>query len=228
MADFGRVEMGAGAWMSKPTGDISYSAGLASVRDVSQEEETTNPYIWIYLKHPIPIIPNLRLEYTSIESEGRASGQFANFDAGTNSVTKIAMTQYDVIPYYNLLDNTFWITLDIGVDIKIIDLTYDVSRAIAYSKSTMVAIPMLYTRARVQIPGTNLGIEADARYTEYDDSKVYDARIKVDYTFDITPIIQPAIEVGYRVQTYELNDSDFGGVMNLEFSGVYVGAIIRF
>ena len=55
---------------------------------------------------------------------------------------------------------------------------------------------------------------------------MYDVRAKVDYTFDITPIIQPAIEVGYRVQQITVDDGE--NQVDLNYAGVYAGLMLRF
>ncbi len=237
-ADFGRIEMGAGAWQQTPSGAMTFT-DVATASDTSTEKESTSAYAWMLIKHPIPILPNIRLEYASIESTGTATGTFEDFDIPTTSATTLSMTQYDVIPYYNILDNTGWVTLDLGLDLKVIEMDYtansvDIGPVLntQYTDSETIVIPLVYARVRVEIPATNIGLESDVKYITYDDSTIYDARVKVDYTFDIFPVIQPAIEVGYRVQKFDLSDDgDTAGTtakMDMEFSGVYAGVMLRF
>jgi len=234
MADFMRIEMGAGLWLNTDSGVKSYTLDGSAGSDISQEKESSDPYLWVLIKHPVPILPNLRLEYVGVSTTGLADGTFDDFIA-SNSPSQLDMTQYDVIPYYNLLDNTAWITLDVGLDIKIIEVEYRADNVNvlgfssgSYRDSDTVPIPLLYTRVRVEIPGTNIGLEADAKFVEYDGDRVYDLRAKIDYTLDFIPAIQPAIELGYRAQKYDIEDEDEGGKIFLEFSGLYAGAMIRF
>ena len=229
-ADFSRVEMGVGAWEQTPSGVISYTDALGvEAMDKSNEVEETSAYAWMLIKHPIPILPNIRLEYASIESTGTATGTFEDFDIPTTSATTLSMTQYDVIPYYNILDNTGWITLDLGLDIKVIELDYQADGVdiiggpanSTYTDSETIAIPLVYARVRVEIPGTNIGLETDGKYITYSDYTIYDIRAKVDYTLDFIPVVKPAIEVGYRVQKFDLSDDgDTDGTtakLDLEF-----------
>jgi len=231
-ADLLRVEAGAGAWQQTPSGGLIASSSGATGSDVSNEDAKTGGYAWILFKHFVPIVPNIRLEYTSVESDGVATGTFADFTA-TTSPTNIKMKQYDIIPYYNILDNTFWITLDLGVDLKVLDMTYTAQNvtmpggSTTYTDSTTAPIPMLYARTRVQLPFTGLGFEVDGKYVSYSDTTIYDARAKLDYTLDITPIIQPGIEVGYRVQKFKSNDLNNVN-LDLDFKGVYAGIMLRF
>ena len=230
-ADLAKFEIGAGVWTQKPSGGVTYSDNGVYGNDASLEKEVTSGYVWALLKHPIPIIPNVRLEYANIESEGVATGTFKNFTAN-GGATSFKMVQYDVIPYYNILDNTFWITLDLGIDIKFMDLKYTandvtVTNPALYNDNASLALPLLYARTRVEIPSTNVGIEADVKYVSYNSNTVYDARLKVDYTLDFVPVIQPAIEVGYRVQHIETDQAQDAQI-NLDFKGVYAGIVLRF
>ena len=236
-ADFGRVEMGVGALKQTPSGAITYVDG-ATASDTSNEKDSTSAYAWMLVKHPIPILPNIRLEYTNLENDGEAIGTFEDFTVSGGS-TLLEMTQYDVIPYYNILDNTGWVTLDLGLDLKVIDTEWTVNNATVnlipnsvYTDSETLVIPLVYVRARVEIPTTDIGIESDVKYITYDDDTIYDVRVKVDYTFDITPVIQSGIEVGYRIQKFDISeDGDTAGSiakMDLEFSGVYAGVMLRF
>ncbi|QOY52209.1 TIGR04219 family outer membrane beta-barrel protein [Candidatus Sulfurimonas baltica] len=232
MADIARVEVGAGAWMQTPEGTASYTDGVADGSYVSSKKDNTEGYAWLLLKHPVPVLPNLRLEYASLSDEGVVSGQFKDFDVTVGSTTmSYDMKQYDIIPYYNILDNTAWITLDLGLDIKVIDISYAVAPVAGItgdlSGSETVAIPLLYARARVEIPTTDIGIEADVKYISFDSNTMYDVRVKVDYTMDFVPVIQPALEVGYRVQKIETDDTTDSN-LNIDFSGIYAGLVFRF
>jgi len=229
-ADIARAEMGVGTWMQTPTGTISYTDGSITGLDTSNENDQMQLYGWLLVKHPIPVLPNLRLEYVKTSYEGTATGTFGSFTFPISSKTKLDMSQIDVIPYYNILDNTGWVTLDLGLNIKILDISYEANGidlvAQLPTDISIIAIPLGYIRARVEIPGTELGVESDLKYISYSTAKAYDARIKVDYTFDISPVIQPAIELGYRVQKFELDED--GLTINTDYSGIYMGMMLRF
>ena len=240
-ADFGRVEMGAGVWDNKPSGALTYVEDNTGVNGsyTSDEKSNSSAYVWLLIKHPIPILPNLRVEYTTLKDEGKASGSFEDFKIEDIASGAIDMTQYDAVLYYNILDNLAWTTLDLGIDVKFIDTKFDASGSLdladgagfvntSYSVSETLALPMIYARVRVEIPATNIGIEADGKYVTYEDSTVSDYRVKIDYTFDFVPVIQPAIEVGYRVQKFELSYNDDQTKLDLDFSGVYAGLMLRF
>lgn len=235
-ADFTRIEMGVGAWKNKPTGSITYTDGATTGTYTSTETKKTSAYAWMLIKHPIPVVPNLRLEYTSVEDKGNISGTFKDFTVSGLTTGSFKFNQYDVIPYYNLLDNTAWLTLDLGLDIKVIDATFEakgvnvngVAGISDYKDSAVLPIPMAYARARLEIPATDIGIESDIKYVTYSGSTLSDFRVKIDYTFDISPVVQPAIELGYRKQSYVIETDDDKTKVDLQFSGVYGGLMLRF
>ncbi len=229
-ADFARAEMGVGTLVQTPSGTISYTHSDATGLDTSDENQKAQLYAWLLLKHPIPMLPNLRVEYVDILNEGTASGTFGSFTYPESSATRFYMSQIDLIPYYNILDNTGWITLDLGVDIKILNISYETAGIDLVKKLptdiSSIVIPLAYIRSRIQIPTTGIGVEADLKYNTYSTATVYDARVKVDYTFDIIPIVQLAVELGYRVQKFELEEG--GLVINTDYRGMFMGMMLRF
>jgi len=240
-ADFARIEVGAGAWFQSPTTSMKYEDSTLDGNDVSDAgQANTQGYLWLLVKHPLPLVPNMRLEYVNVDSSGMGSGKFKFFPVALSDKNKssLEMTQFDIIPYYNLLDNTSWITVDVGIDIKIIETLYSIPdpQILGVSSVTVTGaleetstdiFPMLYVRGRFEIPATNVGIESDLKYVTDGESDVLDFRAKLDYTLDFIPVIQPAIELGYRVQKmYVITDDDI--VADFDFAGIYVGAMVRF
>ncbi len=234
-ADFLRIEAGAGIWQSEPSGTVtdkaSSSSDIPSLNDDLGQQNENISYLWLNVKHPLPLLPNFRLEYTTPSFEGntRKSFTWAGNTYGINAYSKLELKQTDIVLYYNLLDNTFWATLDLGLDLKLVDYSYELRNSSnTYSDSDSLAIPMLYARTRAQIPTTNIGLEADIKFISYGDTRLYDFRAKVDYTFDFVPVIQPAIELGYRTQKFKIDEGSEGTKTDFEFSGIYGGVMLRF
>ena len=231
-ADFTRVEMGVGVWVQTPSGTAKYDAGSGATGTNSfYETQDTSTYAWMLIKHPIPIVPNIRVEYVDIHATGAASGAWNGPSISTSSKSVLDIKEYDIIPYYNILDNTFWTTIDLGVDVKVIDSDYKIEPKglfTGYEDTATTPIPLGYLRARVEVPTTNIGLESDVKYITTGSSTVYDVRAKIDYTLDISPIIQPAVEVGYRVQKIQLDESNSDVKTDIDFSGVYGGLMLRF
>lgn len=231
-ADFTRIEVGAGAWIQTPSGTTKYDSGAGVTgTNVFNETKDSSAYAWMLVKHSIPIIPNIRLEYVGVHATGKASGTWKGFAIPVSANSVMDIKEYDIIPYYNLLDNTFWVTLDVGIDVKILDFDYQVKpKEIfkGYKETYTTPIPLLYVRVRGEIPTTNIGIEGDGKYVTTGSSTIYDARVKIDYTFTISPIIQPAIEIGYRIQKIKIDENDLDVKTDMKFSGFFTGLMLRF
>ena len=235
-ADLLRIEGAVGAWQTEPTGTISYQNNNSfDLVDQSGFDASTNIYAWIYLKHPIPIVPNVRIEYAEPKFSGDIKQTIewdgVEYAKGSN---ELSLTQYDAVLYYNILDNTFWSTIDLGLDVKYIDGNYKLNESSGtlanIDQDFSITMPLAYVRGRVQIPITNIGVEAIVRGITYSDNTVVDAEIKIDYTMDFVPIVQPGLELGYRYQQVKLDSSSIGLDANLDttFSGVYGGIMLRF
>jgi outer membrane protein len=239
-ADFLRIEAGAGVWDQTPSGYIERTDGDGALelkgRYTSSENSSTEFYMWALFKHPIPLIPNARVEYVSMSDEGTFSAgtTVGHIPLGDNAIGTLDIKQYDLIPYYNILDNTMWITIDLGIDLKYTTTDAAVDgkipfidiRKTIYTGSDSFWLPLVYVRGRVEVPGTGLGIESDVKYITDGDSTVYDIRAKVDYTFDVSEALKLGLELGYRTQKYDIIDGKDKGY--LTYDGVYFGGMLRF
>ena len=237
-ADIMRVEGAVGVWQSEPTGTIKY-AGTPSfdIVDNAGFNASTNMYAWVYLKHPLPILPNLRLEYADpkFSDTTKLDLSYGDYDFSAGASNELTLTQYDAVLYYNILDNTFWTTIDLGLDVKFIDGNYNISGQAGGVDETVdedfdMVVPMAYLRGRVQLPVTNIGIEAVVRGMAYSSNNLVDAEVKIDYTMDFVPVIQPGLEIGYRYQQIKLDGDSIGIDADIDttFSGIYGGLMVRF
>ncbi len=256
-ADFIRVEAGAGVWgQTKDKGYVYIKDNGSDVEAeyFSNKDDEMGVYAWVYFKHFIPIIPNLRVEYSQIADNGKSNGSYYGTIGVNNIKTDLDIKQFELIPYYNILDNTFWVTVDLGLDLKILDIDYYAHLSDEnieaktpfgaiptgaslpdYNDNITLPVPMLYARGRTELPFSNFGAEIVVKYISVEDIgdlkkiNISDINIKVDYTFEITPFIQPGFEIGYRqfiIDTEVSGDTEM--ITDFQFSGVYAGLMVRF
>lgn len=214
-ADFVRAEVGGGIWSHSISGTVGEANAHVDLDDIGID--AAKPlYLWAYLKHPLPIIPNIRLEYLNLS------------ESSEQPKHELSCEQIDLLLYYNLLDNLIWLTWDLGAGVKQVRNEYTF---VGTREQERVLLPLLYTRIRAELPSSGFAIEGELHYSRLDQNKLTDGRVKVDYTFDLIPMVQPAIEVGYRVQHLMLKDGALSA-MDVEndwtFSGPYIGAMLRF
>ena len=235
-ADTLDLKGGIEAWHAAPSGSLRYqNSNWISAEDGLGYENETIPCIWLDLEHTIPFVPNLRLEHTGINYSGRTHGNVAwgPWNYSDNALSELQIKEYDTILYYTLLKDTFWTTLDIGIDLKFIDSRYmiqdDYGIEATYNASDSLMIPQGYLRARVDIPQTRIGVESSLQYISNVSSELYDMRIKADYALDFEfSNLQPAIELGYRKQHICIDEDDYDTKIKIDLGGFYWGAMLRF
>lgn len=242
-ADTWRIEGGTGLWSTSADGTIIGEVEGITVKDhLGDHKDPTAGYIYITVKHPIPIVPNIRFEYTGVKASG-TDVEVSSISVGEVADSELFLTQYDTILFYNLLDKTMYMSFDLGVDLKYIDSQYVVNASALFfsynvldTKSSFI-VPMAYLRGRIDAPFAPLGLETDIKYITDGESTVYDIRIKVDYTFEMGTVLEPGIELGYRIQQYDIagEESSMIGDMlsgsadtDVTFSGVYGGITVKF
>jgi len=232
-ADFIRVETGGGVTSTETIGNLNVFGEHINIDDTAGFSKNENLYLWGRIKHPVPILPNFQLEYSESNNKGDITNDITilgnTYPSGVSN--ELNLKDIDAIMYYNVLDNTFWMTFDFGLDVKFIDAEYKVKSNISgvedYDYSDSVILPLGYVRGRVQVPFVNLAADGNIKYIAYQNNSLIDASLKVEYTMDFVPIVQPLIEVGYRYKKYDL-DSGFDVGMELEYSGPFVGIGAKF
>lgn len=203
--------MGAEADYYSPVagGDFSYNNnGTLTHTHFNNDTESTYQ-LGVYFEHPVPLLPNIRLDLTP-----EASFTGSNGISGTN---KVSLDQTDITPYYEILDNI--VDLDIGLTFKILDVKVE---GITNQHLNQV-IPMGYVAAGADIPGTALRIAGDMKYVGYNGDSFTDARIKA--AWNLAAGLQA--QAGYRYESLKIADH-FNLNADVKFEGPFVGLGYRF
>lgn len=219
--------VGAQAWNMGVEGGFSNEG--SSLTDFTFDDKTNGSF-YVALEHPVPIIPNIKISRTMLDTTGVTTLAtpfvFANelYDANTNLNTEFEMTATDFILYYEILDNDL-VSIDVGINGKYVDGTILVSEATGNrmtSEDFSGVIPMGYAKIELGLPFTGLGLYAEGSFLAIDDNTASDFQAAVTYSFVETLALDMTLQAGYRAMTIELEDVD-NLYSNLEFSGVFVG-----
>ena len=219
------VYAGAGQWQ----GEYSGNAGDPSidVKSLGMDEEDNN-YYYIALEHPVPVIPNIKLQKTDITSEQTAvidqtfTIDGTTFTAGTEVASDFDLSHMDIVLYYELLDN--WVNLDVGLNIRKFDgHVTAVSEFTSESVDLDEAIPMIYAKAQFDLPltGFSLGLEGNA--INYENNRLTDYSAKLQYMFD--SVLDVGLEVGYREMSLEIDEDVTADV---QLKGPYAALLFHF
>ena len=228
-ADFLGAEVGYAAWSPSLTGDIRKGTGtLDFEKDLGYGSSEANSFMWAYIDHPLPLIPNLKVQKTSYSDNAtgviQTSVNFAgeSFNISNPVTSSLTLNQLDVIPYWRILDN--WVNLDIGFNFKSIDGNIKADTATAHANEDFSAIiPMLYGKARFDMPFTGLSVEADISYISLAGNSFSDMKAGVVYetTFGL------GATLGIRQEKLTLDDID-GVYGDVNIEGIYAGVFFHF
>lgn len=228
-ADFLGAEVGYAAWAPELTGDVRKGTGtLDFENDLGYGSKETNGFFYASFDHPIPLLPNIKIQKTNYSdaASGTVTGSltFANktFSASEKVTSSVTLDQIDLIPYWRILDN--WVNFDIGLNFKSIEGNIEVNSATQNANEDFsVIIPMLYTKARFDMPFTGLSVETDLSYIGYAGNKIYDFKAGIVYETEIGL----GATAGYRKENITLDDVD-EVYSNINIQGIYAGIFYHF
>ena len=171
---------------------------------ITNDGEDFNTYYGVALEHPIPLIPNFRIQHQDLE------GKFYS------SNTKIDTSYNDYTLYYEFLDGLLWLDLDAGLTLRSIDGSIG-------SVDVSDSYPLGYLSAYVTFPGTSLSVGGELKSGGGSDASITDTTFKVKYQ----PFYFTGIEAGYRKVSEDIDDID-NSSFDVEFTGVFIGAFVDF
>ena len=227
--------IGGQMWANQADG--SFGEGKNNQAAFDFDDETQGNF-FIALEHPIPLIPNIKIASTTLDTVGGTTitGSFT-FDGNTYSsatpdlATTFDASYVDYTFYYELFDNDLF-TFDFGLTARDLESQINVVGEIngtstSSDLSVSGIIPLLYVNTIISLPFTGFNVFAEANFLSYDDNTVYDYQIGVSYALLDNLAIDLDLTLGYRAVKLELNDID-DLYSDLTFDGVFAGAIVHF
>ncbi|MFT2110046.1 TIGR04219 family outer membrane beta-barrel protein [Marinomonas sp. 2405UD68-3] len=206
-----------GTFSPDPTIEFSDHDETSETTDMDADSSS---YYGIAFEHPLPLIPNIRLQGTNLTSEGTVTSDVVFEGQTLSGKAKLDLSHTDYTFYYEFLDGILWLELDAGFTIRDFDGSIELDSVRSDLSAT---IPLAYISAYATIPSTSLSIGGEFKALSIGDSSVTDTTIKVKYE---TPFLV-GIEGGYRSMNIDLVDIDNKDV-NSDSSGVFLGAFIDF
>jgi outer membrane protein len=241
-ADIIGGEISFGVYSHSPSGTTSYTlpyTTLNSSVDLEDDfgwSDSQDIMLKAYFENPIPFIPNVKIAYTNLSHDGESTvngfswGGIINLNGEVDTSADFSM--YDLTLYYELLDNI--VEVDAGLTLRYLDGDISVDtianfgpiHAPLLSESTTFSmwIPMLYAKARFNIPTTDISLQAETNLISYEDTSFYDYEISARYTFTMGL----GVEAGYKSIHLDSDDLTDGLVVDMDFSGPYASIVWDF
>lgn len=222
-ADILGAGLGTGIWTSGPVGTVTTNNNEFDVEKDTGLDASNNNYAWFYFNHPLPVIPNIRLESTQVSSSGNGSQSVTYLNTTfANHETDLNLDQVDVLLYWGIPLPVVSLNYGLGAKQFTGDLTIK-DGTNSKTNDLNGTIPVGYLAAQANIPALPLSLSADIKTL----GSIYnDTTLKARY--DITSFgLKLGIEAGYRVQslkTDEIGDID----VDMKIDGYFAGVTLVF
>jgi outer membrane protein len=219
-------EISLGFFNHQPNGNASYKGSAADMEDTLGFSEEQDIFLKAYLEHPLPVIPNIKLGYTTLSHEGSSSvGNFTWGDTTYNGTinSSLSLDMTDVTLYYEFLDN--WAETDAGLTLRYISGDMEVHNSLGSDVADFSTwVPMLYGKVRFTLPVTDLSFQLEANAISYWDITAYDYELSARYTL----ALGVGLEAGYKAFHLDSNDLVNGFNAEMDFSGPYAAVLWDF
>ncbi len=210
-------------WDSDLSGKAATNNDVVDVENDLNLDSDSNANASLYLEHPVPVLPNVRLSYTLVEQSGRGEVGLVGFDGVTGDVqSDLDLEQLDLTLYYEVLDN--WVNLDLGLTARDLagDLTVQEVNGLATSETSVDAvIPMAYLSARFDLPFTGVSVGAEGNFISFDGDSLHDFNAYGQYEIALVQF-----RAGYRQMAIDYEDGD--DRLDVEIGGPFVSAGVAF
>lgn len=238
-ADVAGVHAGASYW--SPSFSGGFDSGNSTIGEISLEKDlgysdTSASGLYVAIEHPIPMLPNLRIERTNLSDSSSSTlnrnieFEGESFASGSKVKSKFDLTHTDYTGYYEILDGLGWVSADVGVTFRMFDgqiKIADETGATDASLNLDVPVPLFYGKGQFDIPGAPFPVAVGGviNYLSIGGASIADNRFYVSAAADLP--VEIGAELGYRRFTMEFDDvGDL--TSDLSASGWYASATIHF
>ncbi|RBW49761.1 TIGR04219 family outer membrane beta-barrel protein [Marinobacter sp. F3R11] len=208
-------------WDSDLSGDVTSGSSSVDVNDELRLKDDGNANASVYIEHPVPLLPNVRLAYTLVQQSGNGtlSSSFDGVSAG-NVRSELDLEQLDLTLYYEILDN--WVNLDLGLTVRDFSGELQVHNAIQSSRTEADAVvPMGYVAARFDLPLTGAALGAEGNFISFDGDSMRDFNVYGQYSISLLQL-----RAGYRQVAVDYEDGS--DVFDVKIDGPFISAGLSF
>jgi len=196
-------------------------------------EDKTRPYFWVKLIHPVPILPNVKFQYTKYDTSGHSDYVTGNVKIGdveidaalTNVDTTQEIDSYDFTFFYEFKPVVADIEAGFGIDFwkahtKIIgtETTTGIRKTIV-DDDWNLPLPYLYAHAE-SMKFYGFSVLGNIKWIEAGDNHHYDYMGAIKYTIDVPGPVNPFVKLGYRYK--EVKGEDDGTELKLKYQGAFL------
>jgi outer membrane protein len=223
-ADIVGATAGAYIWKQSWDGDVKAGSDSIDMNDDLGYDDESGKSFYVALEHPIPLLPNIRLQRSDLEitETGTLSKDFLfdgnSYSQGDTVNSTTDLTHTDATLYYEILDN--WVNIDVGLTVRMFDGEVSIRDASREGSIEIDApVPMAYVNARLELPLTGFYASGLGNVIAFGDNKITDMTLAVGYELGIL-----GLEIGYRNFDVQLEDDNEEA--NVTVDGYFIGLVL--
>lgn len=221
-ADLAGLGASVSYWDSDLSGDVVSGGDSVDVNDELRLKDDGNANASVYLEHPVPLLPNVRLAYTLVQQSGNGtlSGDYGSFREGTSVRSDLDLEQLDLTLYYEVLDN--WVNLDLGLTVR--DFSGELLMQSGGSSEKTEAdavLPLGYIAARFDLPLTGVAVGAEGNFISFDGDSMRDFNVYGQFNISLLQL-----RAGYRQLAVDYEDGS--DVFDVKLDGPFISAGVAF
>jgi len=221
-ADIVGVGASVSYWDSDSSGTASTGNSLVDVNNDLNMKDDGNANASIYLEHPVPVLPNVRLAYTLIQQsgQGQLTSPYSDLIAGP-VYSELDLEQLDLTLYYEVLDN--WVNLDLGLTVRDFSgelLVAQTGQPTSKTKADAV-LPLGYIAARFDLPLTGVAVGLEGNFIAFDGDSMRDLNVYGQYSISLLQL-----RAGYRQLAVDYEDGS--DVFDVKIDGPFISAGVSF
>jgi outer membrane protein len=226
------VKLSLGQWQADYSGKVGQDNNTATIEELGFDDEDHN-IITAEIRHALPIVPNIKLQQTALDStaNGTITGTLVidgtTFTATETVDTDLDLSHTDITLFWSPLDN--WVTFDFGLTARHFGENVTVVGGTPVRTEAIDLdywIPLIYLNSRFDMPLTGLYLKGSINAISYDDNSLTDLTAAVGYEIS-SAAVDFVAEFGYRTFEVELDDID-GFEGDVDIDGLYLSLGINF
>lgn len=231
-ADILGVRLSGGVFDYAVSGTLRDDASVVNELDLDTDlhiKDESESMVYLYIEHPVPLIPNIRLGTTSMKLAGSGNADLGfvyngvTYTAVETLTTSIDLSHTEIGLYYEIIDTV--VDLDLGLNFKLFSNKASITGSSAGTASTDIdgTIPMLYAALTIPLPA-GFSIAGDISTVSYDGSTITDYLVRLRYETDFAL----GVEAGIRNFTIDYEDTATTTYADIKVSGPYLALHLAF
>lgn len=213
------VEAGVNYWQHDLADSIN-----AELSDSNRDEKGN--VFYVSLEHPVPFLPNVKLQQNNIEGDVRGNFQIIGIDGviqNSNARSSADLSHTDIMLYYEILDN--WLNLDLGFSLKQFDghANFNLQGQNAGQRQLDDWVPMLYGKGQFDLPLTGFSVYGSVEALSLGGDEVTDVEVGLSYESKIGL----GGVLGYRALNTDWENNN-GLTADLQAEGFFLGLKFHF